>query len=80
MIVRYEGKRTFKVWKHGETWCGVETKYIIQGKLAVSYKDCFFGKDVNEIVDRIEESCKIDDLVANGMNRLDAVNLVIFGK
>lgn len=79
MIVRFEGKRTFKVWPVGSTWYGVETKFISQGKLTVPYKACFSGNNVDEVVDRIEEKCKFDELVAGGMDRAEAASLVLFG-
>jgi len=80
MTVRFEGKRSFKVWNIGETWYGVEMKYIVKGKLTVPYKFCFSGNSSSEVVDRIEEHCKFDDLVAGGMDKLEAANCVLFGK
>lgn len=80
MIVRYEGKRTFKVWNVGEIWYGTETKNVVQGRLTVPYSACFSGKNMNEVIDRIEERCKFDELVAGGMDRLEAANCVLFGE
>ena len=80
MIVRFEGKRVFKVWAVGETWYGVETKHLNRGKLTIPYKACFSGGNVDEVVDRIEEKCKFDQLVGQGMDSVEAANLVLFGE
>jgi hypothetical protein len=52
----------------------------VKGKLTVPYKFCFSGNSSSEVVDRIEEHCKFDDLVAGGMDKLEAANCVLFGK
>ena len=79
MIVNYNGRREFKCWESNGQWVGVETKYIKNGALTISRKDMFVANNVNEIVDKIEALCKFDELVANGMNSIDAANIALFG-
>lgn len=77
MIVRYNGKRMFRCWQDGNEWIGVEPEYSASRKEVVN-RNRLIAKSKEELVDRIESICKYDDLVANGMNRLEAVNTAMF--
>ena len=80
MFVRYNGKRTFKVWQIGDTWYGAEMKHIVKGCLEIPLKDCFRGSDVNSIVDSIHTRCRFDELLDNGMNKIEAMRIATFGE
>ena len=79
MIVRYNRNRTFRVWEANGKWYGVESKNIMNGKLTVPFKECLSADSKDGIVDRIEERCRFDELVANGMNRMEAASAALFG-
>lgn len=78
MIVRYNGKRMFRCWQDGNEWIGVEPEYSNDRK-GVIEKTIFKAKSKDELVDKIEAVCKYDEKVANGMNKMEAVNEALFG-
>ena len=80
MTVRFNRNRTFRVWELNKVWYATETKNIVEGKLAVPYKECLHAQSKDEIVDMIETHCKFDELVANGMDRMEAANVALFGE
>lgn len=80
MTVRYNRNRTFRVWELNGIWYGVENKNIVNGKLAIPYKDCLTAKSKNDIIDTIETHCKYDELVNNGMNQTEAARIALFGE
>lgn len=80
MTVRYNRKRTFRVWELNGVWYGVETKNIVGGKLMISYKDCLHAGSKDEIVDMIESRCRFDELLDNGMDQTEAAMIALFGE
>lgn len=80
MTVRYNRKRTFRVWELNGVWYATETKNIVCGKLTIPYKNCIHAGSKNEIVDLIETHCRFDELLDNGMNRAKAARVALFGE
>lgn len=80
MTVRYNRKRTFRVWELNGSWYATETKNIVGGKLTIPYKDCIHAGSKNEIVDLIEAHCRFDELLDNGMDRTEAARIALFGE
>ena len=80
MTVRYNCNRMFRVWELNKVWYAVETKHIVEGKLAVPYKECLHAQSKDDIVDLIEARCKFDELVENGMDKAEAAKVALFGE
>lgn len=80
MIVRYNRNRTFRIWEVNGIWYGVEAKYIVNGQLAVSYKDCLHAGSRDDMIDIIEARCRFEELVDNGMDRAEAAKIALFGE
>jgi hypothetical protein len=79
MIIRYNGKRMWRCWQSGKNeWTGVEPEYSVSRKEVVN-RNKLIAKSKEELVDRIESVCKFDELVANGMDRMEAANVAMFG-
>jgi len=78
MIIRYNGKRMWRCWQNGNEWIGVEPEYSVASKEVVA-RNRMVAKSKEELIDRIESVCKFDELVANGMDRMEAANVAMFG-
>ena len=79
MVVRYNGKRTWRCFQDGNECVGIEPMYSVEKKEVVT-RNRLTAKSKEELVDRIESTCKYEELVANGMNRTEAANVAIFGE
>ena len=76
-----EGGRTYKICKDSHGYWGFETKYIENNRLTKQFNGAsgFLSKTVEEVIKKISNSIKIDNLVENGMDRMEAVYKVMMG-
>ena len=78
MTVRYNRKRVFRVWELNGRWYAADMKDIVNGQLRISYNQCISGGSKDEVIDQIEVRCKFDEMVENGMDRLEAARMAMF--
>lgn len=78
MVVRYNGKRMWRCFQDGNEWVGIEPMYSVEKKEVVA-RNKLTAKSKEELVNRIESMCKYDELVANGMDKMEAMDLAMFG-
>lgn len=80
MFIRFNGKRTFRCWEANGEWYGVETMYIRKGELNAPKAAIFHAGSKKDIIDKIEMTCRYDECLENGMDKIKAANEAMFGR